>query len=244
MVLEDLVLMTPLRYFPNLKSLTLCGTSISTICGLDGCVNLRKLWLNENMIEEFPGLDKCRKLEEIYMCSNRLTVLGSNLLGMSELKILWVADNQLTSLRGLNYVPQLQELNVAKNQITCIGGTLENNMALTTITLAGNQIYKFSEVEELTALPHLSELNFADPDWGDNPICSLCNYWTYILYHLPQLDVFDKFRISRESQKQAESTYLKKHLYYSMRIKTVQRQGVDALRWATNLKVNLSRKKS
>lgn len=236
MVLDELCTMSPLRHFIGLETLTLCGCGIMSLAGLDSCVHLTKLWLNQNQIDELPGLVNCKKLEELYLCSNNLHILGSNLLGLEKLKILWVADNKITSLKGLNYVPQLIEVNAAQNQIETIGGTLENNLKLQSLTLAGNRIAKFREIEEMTALPALVDLNFADPDFGENPICSLCNYWTFILYHLPNLKTFDKFCISEEAQKQAESTYLKKHLYYSMRIKTVQRQGVDAFRWAQSLK--------
>ena len=239
MVLDELYVMTPLRHFQDLTSLTLCGAGIEKIEGLERCKRLKKLWLNENNLESLLGLSDCRDLEELYVCSNEITSVATAFFGLSQLKILWLAENRIKSIKGLHHCPDLQELNVARNNISCLGGALENNLKLKTLTIAGNKLAKFHEVEEITALPELRQLNFSDPDWGDNPICSLCNYWTYILYHHPHLQIFDKFNISPEALRQAESTYLKKHLYYNMRIKTVQRQAVDAFRWSHNIKNEL-----
>lgn len=43
------------------------------------------------------------------------------------------------------------------------------------------------EVLDLSRRSALTALSFADPDFGENPICALSNYSTYVLYHLPKL---------------------------------------------------------
>ena len=47
------------------------------------------------------------------------------------------------------------------------------------------------DIANLARLPALKHLSLADQHWGDNPVCSLCNYATYVLYQLPGLVTMD-----------------------------------------------------
>lgn len=84
-------------------------------------------------------------------------------------------------------------------------------------------------------LPQLEDLYFGDPHFGTCPVCYLCNYQTYVLYHLPQLRRLDSIPLVEEAKKAALSTYVKKKMYYNMRIKTVQRDGVNVVLYATRM---------
>ena len=42
-------------------------------------------------------------------------------------------------------------------------------------------------------------------------MCALCNYQTYVLYHLQQLARLDSITIADESRQLAEATYMKKN---------------------------------
>lgn len=65
-------------------------------------------------------------------------------------------------------------------------------------------------------LPKLRELCFADPHWGDNPVSTLCNYQTYVLFTIPGLAVLDTLPLGEETKALAEATYMKKKMYYNM----------------------------
>lgn len=69
--------------------------------------------------------------------------------------------------------------------------TLDSLQQLKTLNLSGNLISSFKEILNLNRLPHLDNCNFWDPNYGDNPICHLCNYTTYVLFHLPNLSKLD-----------------------------------------------------
>jgi hypothetical protein len=69
----------------------------------------------------------------------------------------------------------------------------------------------------------LKILAFYDPHFGENPICNLCNYQTYVLYHLRNITKLDTLSISEEAKAFAESTLMRKKMYYNMRIKTIKR---------------------
>jgi hypothetical protein len=91
-------------------------------------------------------------------------------------------------------------------------------------------------------------------------VCALCNYQTYVLYHLQQLARLDSVTIADESRQLAEAaymktnpnpnpnpnpnsnpnpnpnpnpnqaTYMKKKMYYNMRIKTLKRNTSNVIR--------------
>lgn len=91
------------------------------------------------------------------------------------------------------------------------------------LNIAGNLIGSFKEVLCLTSLPSLTILALNDPHFSENPVCNLCNYQTYMIFQLPQLKKLDTFLISEEAQNYAEATFMKKKMYYNMRIKTIKR---------------------
>lgn len=52
-------------------------------------------------------------------------------------------------------------------------------------------VFVKQDIANLARLPSLKHLSLADQHWGDNPVCSLCNYATYVLYQLPGLVTMD-----------------------------------------------------
>ena len=71
-----------------------------------------------------------------------------------------------------------------------------------------------------------------EPHFGENPVCALCNYHTYCLFHLQQLKVLDANIIADDARQLAEATYMKKKMYYNMRIKTLKRNTSNVIRKA------------
>lgn len=61
-------------------------------------------------------------------------------------------------------------------------------------------------------------------------MCSLCNYRTYLIFHLPRLAVLDTLAVTNDARGLAEATYMKKKMYYNMRIKTLQRNTTNVVR--------------
>ena len=53
------------------------------------------------------------------------------------------------------------------------------------LNISANRVGNFKEVLNLNRLSKLANCTFSDLHYGENPICNLCNYKTYILYHLP-----------------------------------------------------------
>lgn len=116
------------------------------------------------------------------------------------------------------------------NKIEIIGTGLDGLDNLEDLNLSGNRIGNFKELLNLNRLPSLRVATFFDPHYGDNPICNLCNYQTYVLYHFPYLEKLDTLHISDDAKAFAEVTFMKKRMYYNMRIKTIQRNASNLLK--------------
>jgi Leucine-rich repeat (LRR) protein len=184
------------------------------------------MWLNENMIENIKGLDKLgRCLKELYLGNNRIRRIRG-LEALLTLEKLWLDENRIESISdgsatGLNNLVRLKELNLASNRIECIGMSLDGLVQLEELNISNNRIGNFKEVLNLNRLPNLRVCTFQDPHYGENPICNLCNYQTYVLYHLPNLTKLDTLYISDDAKAFADATFMKKRMYYNMRIKTI-----------------------
>lgn len=180
------------------------------------------MWLNENEITKIDGLEKCTALKSLYLSHNSIKTI-QGLESLSNLEVLWICDNKIDVLENLDYLVNLRELWVAGNQIDSIKTSLDSLASLTDLNISGNKICSFKEVLNLNRLPNLKVLSFYDPHFGENPICNLCNYQTYVLYHLRNIKKLDTLAISDEAKAFAESTLMRKKMYYNMRIKTIER---------------------
>ena len=191
--------------------------------------NLEKCWLSHNYFDTIKCFDKLRNIKELYLGWNRIT-RTSGLEKCVMLEKLWIDCNQVDCITGLSTLDRLEHINLAGNNIEQIGIGLDGLVSLSYINLAANKIGNFKEVLNLNRLPCLSICTFNDPHYGDNPICTLCNYSTYVLYHLPRLDRLDTEMISDDSKNFAEGTFMKKRMYYNMRIKTIQRNTSNIMK--------------
>lgn len=223
------------EWFPNLVTLRLVHQDLSRIEGLEGLRCLEGLWLNENRIERIEGLHGCTRLRELYLHSNCISRI-EGLSRLHRLETLWLHDNQIAEIAGLDQLRALRVLGLAQNDIQRIGRALVPNAALEELNLAANRIGSFREVPLLAALPRLRSLCLSDPLYGSNPICTLCNYQTFTLFHLCSLTLLDYCAVTDESRQVAEATFVKKKMYYNMRIKTMRRNASSLARAASQLR--------
>eukprot|EP01060_Flectonema_neradi_P000041 TRINITY_DN1003_c2_g1_i2.p1 TRINITY_DN1003_c2_g1~~TRINITY_DN1003_c2_g1_i2.p1 ORF type:complete len:945 (+),score=163.98 TRINITY_DN1003_c2_g1_i2:87-2921(+) len=243
--LMALPVMRHVIWFPGLVKLQIVHQSISVIEGLEELVSLEYCWLNENNISKIQGLETCTKLRELYLYSNNISKI-EGLDTLTGLEVLWLQDNKLSVLEGLTKLTNLRVLWVAANKLISVGHHLDSNVNLEELNLAGNYIGSFREIPHLDRLPNLTHVYFSDPHFGDNPVCQLCNYQTYTLYHLSRVRVIDYNIISDESRQLAEATFVKKKMYYNMRIKTLKRntsnlvKKADQFRQTKHSEVNLA----
>lgn len=115
-----------------------------------------------------------------------------------------------------------------RNLLSNLG--LASNKCLEELNLACNRISSFRDILNLSQLSTLRCLSLADPHFGDNPVCKLCNYQTYVTFHLTQLKSLDIEIISDNAKRLAKAIYLKKKMYYNMRMKTLKRYATNVLK--------------
>ncbi|XP_036136483.1 leucine-rich repeat-containing protein 9 [Molossus molossus] len=230
-----------LSLFPNLTSLTIIAQDIKEISGLETCLQLKELWIAECCLEKIGGLQECRHLEKLYLFYNKISKI-ENLEKLSRLKVLWLNHNTIKNIEGLQTLKNLNDLNLAGNLISSIGRCLDPNEQLEKLNLSGNQICSFKDLTNLTRLHHLKDLCLNDPQYKTNPVCLLCNYSTHVLYHLPCLQRLDTYDVSAKTIKElADTTAMKKIMYYNMRIKTVQRHLNEDLEKLNDRKCKLQK---
>ena len=222
-----------LQFFPFLKKLQIIQQNITSLEGFRECTSLEELWIVESSIDRIEYLENCTKLKKLYLYSNKIRRI-ENLSHLHELEVLSLANNRIFLMENLEHLKELQDLNLANNVISVVGDSLAGLVKLVTLNLAGNRIGSFKEVSNLSPyrLPKLKCLFFADPLWGCCPMTSLCNYQTYVLFILQQIDSLDSIYISEEAKHLAEATYMKKKMYYNMRIKTLRRNTSNIVRIA------------
>ncbi|KAM6969606.1 leucine-rich repeat-containing protein 9 [Tautogolabrus adspersus] len=215
--------MVGLNFFPRLCQLTIVGQSINHIDGLECCTLLQELWVVQCNLTEISGVENCQQLKKLYLYNNHICEI-KNLQMQGDLEVLWLNNNCISQIQGLNSLQNLKELNLADNNIEKIGHGLDPNVSLQNLNLSGNKISSFKELTKIAHLPHLKELALKDPTSTTNPVCLLCNYATHVLYHMPGLQRLDTYDVSSKQVKEAaESTVMKKMMYYNMRVRTAQR---------------------
>ncbi|XP_071353639.1 leucine-rich repeat-containing protein 9 isoform X2 [Trachinotus anak] len=215
--------MVGLSIFPRLCQLTIVGQNIKYIEGLECCPLLRELWVVQCHLSGISGLQNCVQLEKLYLYDNKICEI-KNLELQINLEVLWLNNNCISHIQGLNTLQNLKVLNLADNIIEKIGHSLDPNVNLQNLNLSGNKISSFKELTLLASLPHLRVLALKDPTSTPNPVCLLCNYATHVLYHMPGLQRLDTYDVSSKQVKEAaESTVMKKVMYYNMRVRTAQR---------------------
>ncbi|KAK7148433.1 hypothetical protein R3I93_012688 [Phoxinus phoxinus] len=219
--------MVGLSLFPRLSRLTIVGQSISSIQDLEFCPLLRELWVVECKLVEISGLHNCVHLLKLFLYDNNIQQIA-NLEMLVDLHVLWLNKNQISDIQGLNSLVNLEELNLADNAIETLGHSLDPNINLQNLNLSGNQISSFKELTHLTRLQRLRHLSLKDPQSIPNPLCLLYNYYIHVIYHMPHLQCLDTYDISSKHLKDfAESTVMKKIMYYTMRVRYAQRQFDD-----------------
>ncbi|KAG2775133.1 hypothetical protein PC129_g6964 [Phytophthora cactorum] len=219
-------------HFPALKELSIINQP--TICELEGvahCCNLEKLCITECGLTKIANLTNCTKLKELNLSSNRIRRL-ENLDSLVSLETLWVNQNQLERLDGLWRLTNLTQLWACRNRIDRIDTALNCCVNLTELNLADNKLSSFKGLLSLMNLDQLTVLILSDPHFGDNPVCRLCNYQTYLMCQLPRLGFLDAVELSARNKQIAEATMIKKKMYYNMRIKTIKRDVHSRIRHA------------
>uniref|UniRef100_A0A663MN70 Leucine rich repeats and IQ motif containing 1 n=1 Tax=Athene cunicularia TaxID=194338 RepID=A0A663MN70_ATHCN len=137
----------------NLCILILNKNHLSSVCGLDGCINLQNLELSYNRITRIG-----KKLVKKYsnLCNNICSLLEyqCGLESLKSLQQLIMDHNHLISTKGLREAPTLIHLDCSFNHLTQVEG-IENCGLLQILKLQGNNLQEFPRLENHVLLREL-----------------------------------------------------------------------------------------
>lgn len=148
----------------------------------------------ENNIENMFGIEKNINLRILSFGCNSIRKITS-LTALENLESLFLYNNKISKVEGLDSLKSLKVLNLAGNNIKNIGTTMDKLISIKEINLGSNKVTHFKEIINLTRLSTLQTLILSDPHFGDNPVCMLSNYQTYVLYYLSQILCLDTLKI-------------------------------------------------
>ena len=220
-----------MSHFAGVEFLQIMNQQLTELRNLESCRSLRQLHVTDCRLERISGLDYNTELRELYLFCNQIPRI-EGLDALVNLETLWLSDNQITRLEGLGALSSLKTIYIASNKINRVGSGFDCCAQLEEINLSNNLIGCFREIPNLGRLPNLQSLYLNDNLFGENPVVSLCNYQTYALFHLQNLSFLDGCPLSDEAKNMAEATYMKKKMYYNMRIKTMKRNCTNVLKKA------------
>ncbi|NXX38018.1 LRIQ1 protein, partial [Tricholaema leucomelas] len=140
------------EHLENLCVLILNKNHLSSVCGLDDCINLRNLELSYNRITQVGGLKSLKNLQQLILDHNRLI-----------------------STKGLCEAPTLIHLDCSFNLLTQVEG-IENCGLLQILKLQGNNLQELPRLENHVLLREL----YLD-DNSISAVRMLSSYWLPLL---------------------------------------------------------------
>ena len=167
-----------LRYFKNLKRLTLTFNRITDITPLAGLTQLELLDVGANQISDISAVSEMKGLTSLKIFGNLITDISplaglvnlenlhadrnqfpdlSPLAGLSKLNAIDLSDSVITDITPLAGLTNLTFLDLARNGITDISA-LSGLVNLKSLMLEGNQIGDFNPIKSI--YPNLTEKDF------------------------------------------------------------------------------------
>ncbi|KAJ9055425.1 hypothetical protein DSO57_1004284 [Entomophthora muscae] len=212
--------MAGIQYCEGLTWIKLAFNQIEEIAFLERFQNLITLNLSHNQLTRLtPHISNCKKLKALIINHNNFTTV-ENIGSLTELNSLILSHNKLSSppqVHNLRFLTKLQlahnvlrefpsvrllenlkELSLNNNRITSIPSEIQYCPCLAILNLGHNFISRFEEIDILSRLLRLRELELKG-----NPISKEPNYEEKVKSILPRLKIFDNKRFD-EKQKRKE----------------------------------------
>lgn len=148
------------------------------------------------------GIAKDKDVSEIHL-ANRALEEVADFGKYRNLQIVWLNGNKLRKLNCFSSNYQLRELYLQDNMLVELNGSLHHLTCLQVLLLNGNQLVKLTDiVHELKAMQCLKTLNlFA------NPLAQDYDYRSYVIHHLPSIELLDRKEIAKAERDKARKKY-------------------------------------
>ena len=161
----------------NLRGLVACGNSIADLSPLAGLTAITELDLGRNLLADLTPLAGLTAAVHVRLADNRITDV-SPLAAMAVLELLDLARNPLADVSPLAGLTALTALDLADDQVADLAG-LAAMTALEILNLAGNAVTDLSPLAGLTALEILNLTDNAATSLS--PLAGLTSMvWLYV----------------------------------------------------------------
>ncbi|XP_049638909.1 leucine-rich repeat and IQ domain-containing protein 1 [Suncus etruscus] len=142
----------------NLSVVLLNKNQLTSLHGLDGCINIQSLELSHNKITRIAGLESLKNLQHLIVNHNRL-ISTKGLCHSPTIISLDCSHNHLTEIQGIEHCGLLQTLKLQGNYLSELP-PLENHVLLRELHLDDNSISTV-EAFSLYWLPLLQNLTLS-----------------------------------------------------------------------------------
>ncbi|XP_073243594.1 leucine-rich repeat-containing protein 72-like [Porites lutea] len=148
------------------------------------------------------GITKDKDVSELYLANRGLEEV-KDCEKYRNLQIVWLNGNKIRKLTCFSSNYQLRELYLQDNLMMELNGCLKHLTCLQVLLLNGNQLLKLTDVvHELRAMQCLKKLNL----FG-NPLAQEYDYRSYVVHHLPSVELLDRKEITKEERDKARKKY-------------------------------------
>ncbi|VFQ94131.1 unnamed protein product [Cuscuta campestris] len=166
---------------------------LNSMDGLHSLMSLRALILNDNKISSICKLDHMTELNTLVLSRNPIREIALSLAKRNSISKLSLSNCQLQLIgSSLKSCTELKELRLSHNQITTLPSELACNNKLQNLDLGNNVIPRWSDLEVLSSLVSLKNLNLCG-----NPIAEKEGLAKKIQKLLPNVSIFNAKPINK-----------------------------------------------
>ncbi|XP_021715687.1 toll-like receptor Tollo [Chenopodium quinoa] len=160
-------------------------------------VKLRALILNDNDIGSISGLDQLIELNTLVLSRNPIRTVGNSLAKQKSIVKISLSNCQLEDIdNSIKACTGLQQLRLAHNDIKTLPEGLAYSKKLQILDLGNNMISRWSDLEVLSSLHNLKNLNL-----HGNPIAEKAKLIKKVKRLVPNLEILNSKKMDMLSSK-------------------------------------------
>ncbi|XP_021720530.1 leucine-rich repeat-containing protein 40-like [Chenopodium quinoa] len=192
-------------------------------------VKLRALILNDNDIGSISGLDQLIELNTLVLSRNPIRTVGNSLAKQKSIVKISLSNCQLEDIdNSIKACTGLQQLRLAHNDIKTLPEGLAYSKKLQILDLGNNMISRWSDLEVLSSLHNLKNLNL-----HGNPIAEKAKLIKKVKKLVPSLEILNSKKmdmLSSKNDQKVESAMIS----VGNELKRSKKKDNDVKHWITN----------
>ncbi|KAL9228601.1 hypothetical protein vseg_004160 [Gypsophila vaccaria] len=185
--------LTGIEFLPNLTVFNAGKNKLRSMDEVKHLLKLRALILNDNEIASISGLDQLTELNTLVLSRNPITKIGTSLSKLKSIAKISLSSCQLEAIdSSIKGCTELEQLRLSHNEIQTLPAELSYNKKLQILDVGNNMISRWSDLEALSSLRHLKNLNLLG-----NPIAEKAKLLKKINKLAPSLQIFNSKRMDQ-----------------------------------------------